>query len=134
MNQQYRIPTPTPTLTPRPTPTPAPTPTPRPTPTAPPAPATPTTTTLTVVRVPLPLGLGGFAIPTALVPPSNATGTVQLKDGATNLGGPVSVLGGIAVGPISVLGKGQHQLIAVFTSTDPTKFKPSTSNTVTFTF
>jgi hypothetical protein len=118
------------TPTPTPTPTPVPTPTPSPTP----IPATPTTTTLTVVQVPLPLGLGGIAFPTALVAPSNATGTVQFKDGATNLGGPVPVLGGIAVGPISVLGKGQHQLIAVFTPTNPTQFKLSTSNTVTFTF
>jgi hypothetical protein len=87
-----------------------------------------------VVKVPLPLGLGGIAIPTTRVAPANATGTVQFKDGTTNLRGPVSVLGGIAVGPVTVLGKGQHQLIAVFTPTDPTKFKPSTSNTVTFTF
>jgi hypothetical protein len=87
-----------------------------------------------VIQVPLPLELGGIAIPTARVAPTNATGTVQFKDGTTNLGTPVPVIGGIAVGPVSVLGKGQHQLIAVFTPTDPTKFKPSTSNTVTFTF
>jgi hypothetical protein len=37
-------------------------------------------------------------------------------------------------GPVSVLAKGRHRLTAVFTPTDPTKFKPSTSNTVTFTF
>lgn len=84
--------------------------------------------------MPLPLGLGGIAIPTARVAPANATGTVQFKDRATNLGGPVSVLGGIAIGPVTALGKGQHQLIVVFTPTDPTKFKPSTSNTVTFSF
>jgi hypothetical protein len=87
-----------------------------------------------VIQVPLPLGLGGIAIPTARVAPPNATGTVQFKDGTTNLGGPVSVLGGIAIGPVTTLAKGQHHLTAVFTPTAPTKFEPSTSNTVTFTF
>lgn len=76
----------------------------------------------------------GIAIPTARLTPANATGTVQFKDGATNLGGPVPVLGGIAVGPITVLGRGQHQLTATFTPNPSTKFTPSTSNTVTFTF
>ena len=84
--------------------------------------------------MPLPLGLGGIAIPTARLTPTNAIGTVQFTDGATNLGGPVSVLGGIAVGPVTVLGKGQHKLTAVFTPSPTTKFAPSTSNTVTFTF
>ena len=84
--------------------------------------------------MPLPLGLGGIAIPTATVAPANAVGTVQFKNGTTNLGGPVSVLGGIAIGPVTTLTPGQHQLTAVFTPTDPTKFKPSTSNTVTVTF
>ena len=87
-----------------------------------------------MVQVPLPLGLGGIAIPTARLTPPNAAGRVQLKDGATSLGGPLPIFGGIAVGPVTVLAKGQHQLIAVFTPTDSTKFKPSTSNTVTFTF
>jgi hypothetical protein len=72
--------------------------------------------------------------PTAHLTPPNAVGTVQFKDGTTNLGGPVSVVGGIAVRPVTILGTGQHQLTAVFTPTDSTKFKPSTSNTVTFTF
>jgi Bacterial Ig-like domain (group 3) len=87
-----------------------------------------------VVQVPLPLGLGGIAIPTARLTPANAVGTVQFKDGTRNLGGPIPILGGIAVGPVTVLVKGQHQLTAVFTPVTPTKFKPSTSNTVTFTF
>lgn len=47
-----------------------------------------------MVQVPLPLGLGGIAIPTARLTPANALGTVQFKDGATNLGIPVPVLGG----------------------------------------
>jgi Bacterial Ig-like domain (group 3) len=84
--------------------------------------------------VPLPLGLGGIAIPTVRVAPPNAAGTVQFKDGTTNLGAPVPVAGGVAVGPVSVLSRGPHSLTAVFTPTDPTKFKSSTSNTVTFRF
>jgi hypothetical protein len=72
--------------------------------------------------VPLPLGLGGIAIPTARITPANAIGTVQFKDGTSNLGGPVPVVGGIAVGPVTVLGKGQHQLTAIFTPTNPSKF------------
>ena len=49
-------------------------------------------------------------------------------------GGPIPVFGGIAVGPVTVLAKGQHQLTAIFTPTNPSKFTPSTSNKVTFTF
>jgi Tol biopolymer transport system component len=128
-------PSPTPVVTPAPTPVPpTPSPTPRPTPSPSPAPVTATTTTLSVIQVPLPLGLGGIAIPTAHVAPPNAAGTVQFTDGTTNLGGPVPVAGGVAVGPVRILGRGSHSLTAVFTPTNPTKFKPSTSNTVTFTF
>jgi YVTN family beta-propeller protein len=118
------------TRTSTPTPTPAPTPAPRPTP----APITVTTTTLNVIQVPLPLGLGGFAIPIAHVAPLNATGTVQFRDGSTDLGTPLPVAGGVAVGRISLLSRGTHSLSAVFTPTNPAKFTLSTSNTVTFTF
>ncbi|MBV9061270.1 MAG: Ig-like domain repeat protein, partial [Pseudonocardiales bacterium] len=122
-------PTPTPVVTPTPTPTPVVTPTPTPVPGA-----TVTTTTLTVIRIPLPLGLGGIVIPIAQVAPANATGTVQFKDGSANLGAPVPVFAGIAIGPVSTLRPGSHSLSAVFTPTNPTKFQPSTSNTVTVTF
>jgi hypothetical protein len=85
--------------------------------------------------VPLPLGLGGIMIPTAHVTPANAAGTVQFFTDATKpLGRPVPVIGGIAVGPVSVLGRGTHSLTVVFTPTNATKFKSSTSNTVTFKF
>jgi hypothetical protein len=73
-------------------------------------------------------------IPTAHVTPTNAAGTVQFKDGTTNLGNPVRATPGTVAGGISRLSPGQHTLTATFTPTDPTKFKPSTSNTVTFTF
>jgi hypothetical protein len=119
-------PTPTPVVTPSPTPTPTPVVTPSPTP----VPVITTTTTLSVIKVSLPLGLGGLVIPTAHVTPFSATGTVQFKDGATNLGRPVPVIAGTAIGPISILGQGTHSLIAVFTPTNSTRFTSSTSSPV----
>ena len=91
-------------------------------------------TTLTVIEVPLPLGLGGVAIPIAHVALSNAVGTVQSQDSSTNLGGPMPVIAGTAIGPICILRTGSHSLTAVFTPTDPSNVQPLTSNTVTFTF
>jgi hypothetical protein len=87
-----------------------------------------------VIKVPLPFGLGGFAIPIAHMAPSKSVGTVQFKDGSTNLGGPVPVFGGVAVGPFTSLRPGAHSVTAVFNPTNRSTFQPSTSNTVTFTF
>ena len=87
-----------------------------------------------MIKVPLPLGFGGIAILFATVAPPNAVGTVQFKDGTANLGGPVHVVGGIAPGPTTSLGKGPHSLTAVFTPTNTANFQPSTSNAVKFTF
>ena len=61
----------------------------------------------------LPLGLGGIVIPTAHVAPTSAAGTVQFKDGATNIGAPARVTPSAIVGPVSTLGRGQHSLTAV---------------------
>ncbi|MGH3846792.1 MAG: Ig-like domain-containing protein [Pseudonocardiaceae bacterium] len=66
--------------------------------------------------------------------PTNAVGKVQFKDGATNLGGPVTVTGGVAIGPFTTLPAGPHSITATFTPTNPANFKPSTSNTVNFNF
>jgi hypothetical protein len=90
--------------------------------------------TLTVIEVPLPLNLGGIAIPIAQVTPADAAGTVQSQDDTTNLGGPVPILAGTAIGPIYVLHTGSHSLTTTFTPTDPTNIQPLTSNTVTFAF
>jgi len=81
----------------------------------------------------LPLGLGGIVIPTAHVAPINATGTVQFKDGSANLGAPVPVIARTAIS-VSTLRPGTHSLSAVFTPTNPTRFQPSTSTTVTVKF
>jgi hypothetical protein len=80
------------------------------------------------------LGLDGLVIPIGYVMPVNAAGTVQFKDGAANLGRPVPVVAGIALGPVSILNAGQHSLSAIFTPSNPTRFQPSVSNTVTLRF
>ncbi len=68
------------------------------------------------------------------VAPFNVAGTVQFKDGTTNLGGPVRVTGGFAFGPFTIPPPSPHSLTATFTPADPAAFGPSTSNTVAFTF
>jgi hypothetical protein len=90
--------------------------------------------TLTIIEVPLPLNLGGIAIPIAQVTPADATGTVQSQDGNTNLGEPIPVVAGTAIGPIYVLHAGSHSLTTIFTPANQAAVQPLTSNTVTFRF
>jgi hypothetical protein len=134
-------PSPSPSTSPSPSPSPStspsssPSPSPNPSPTATPTPtpgagATATTTTLTMIRIRLPLRLGGFVIPIVRVIP-HVAGTIQIKNGTANLGGPVPVAAGFAFGGFFVLPRGTHSLTAVFTPTDPAAVQPSTSNTVT---
>jgi len=88
-----------------------------------------------VIQVPLPFGLGGLALPIANVAPFNAAGTVQFKDGTTNIGRPVRVTAGFAFGGLVFLPAGPHSLTAVFTPRNPARFGPSTSTPpMTFTF
>jgi hypothetical protein len=56
-----------------------------------------------------------------------AAGTVQFKDGPTNVGAPVTVGNGTASQTTSMLATGPHRLIAVFTPTDPMALHRSTS-------
>lgn len=86
-----------------------------------------------MVQVRLPLSLGSFALPIATVDPRKADGTVQFVVDGHNLDGAVTVHGGNAVGPLTPLGKGPHSVTAQFTPADSAAFKPSISNTVTFT-
>ncbi len=90
-----------------------------------------TTTTLTVTPSG-PQSQGTQATLKATVTPS-AAGTVQFKDGTTNLGGPVAVnvSNGTASKNVGAARVGQHQLTAVFTPTNPAAFGPSTSTPVT---
>jgi hypothetical protein len=68
----------------------------------------------------------------ATVTPATAVGTVQFKDGTTNLGNPVIVMNGTASGFTSALPAGSRSLLAVFAPTDPAAYAPSTSPAVTF--
>jgi hypothetical protein len=61
----------------------------------------------------------------AQVTPANATGTVQFKDGDTELGMPRPVIGGFALTVTSKLTKGTHSLTAVFTAANQAAFGPS---------
>jgi hypothetical protein len=64
----------------------------------------------------------------ASVSPSKATGTVQLKDGITPIGGPVNVFGGFALGFTMGWDTGAHNLTAEFTPTDLTAYRPSSDS------
>ncbi|HJT04913.1 MAG TPA: Ig-like domain-containing protein, partial [Pseudonocardiaceae bacterium] len=77
--------------------------------------------------------LGGFVIPFANVRP-RASGTVQFKDGTTNLGNPVPIATGIAFGGFFVIPPGSHSLTAEFAPANPEAARPSTSNVLNFTF
>ena len=65
---------------------------------------------------------------TATVSGSSPTGTVQFRDGATNLGSPVTASDGIATFTTSTLAVGSHPITAVY-SGDANNLT-STSNTV----
>jgi hypothetical protein len=130
-------PTPTPVPgTPTPVPgTPTPTPVPVPgTPTPTPAPTPGATATTTKLHVfPRFFPFQGFpAILIARVSPSDAAGTVQFRDGATNIGDSVPVSGGFAFRITTTLTRGTHSLTAEFIPTNTAAFGPSTSKTVKF--
>jgi Big-like domain-containing protein len=92
----------------------------------------PATSTALATSPASPVAEGTPVTLTATVTPATATGAVQFKDGATNLGIPVVVSNGTASGTTSSLAAGSHQLTAVFTPIDPAAFSPSTSPPVTF--
>jgi hypothetical protein len=46
----------------------------------------------------------------------------------------VAVIGGVAAGSLTAVPAGTHSITAVFTPTNPARFTPSTSNTVTVKF
>lgn len=92
-----------------------------------------TTTSTTLSTSPTsPTSQGTPVYLTATVRPATATGTVQFKDGTTNLGPPVTVANGTASGTTSSLTARSHQLTAGFTPTDPATHGPSTSPPVTY--
>ncbi|WP_430335107.1 Ig-like domain-containing protein [Rhodococcus sp. ACT016] len=74
-------------------------------------PAAATTTSITVP----PTATTGLAVDlVAAVNPASATGTMQFKDGATNLGAPVQVTGGVATLAHTFTTTGAHSITAGF--------------------
>ncbi len=96
-----------------------------------PVPTTATTTTALQVTPGSPQNAGTQVTLTATVTPSNAPGSVQFFDGATPIGGPVTVVSGVASTSTSGLSVATHSLTATFTPTNPasnpTEFSGSTS-------
>jgi Bacterial Ig-like domain (group 3) len=92
---------------------------------------TPTTTTLTTN--PTSTAPQGTEVTlTAKINPTAAAGKVQFKDGPKDLGTPVPVTGGTALGKTKNLTVGSHQLTAAFIPTNSAVYGPSTSQPVTF--
>ncbi|HEX3335917.1 MAG TPA: Ig-like domain-containing protein, partial [Jatrophihabitans sp.] len=89
-------------------------------------PAVVASTTTTLTATPSPATVGDTVTLNATVTPSGAAGTVQFKDGASNIGAPVTVTSGAASTTTSTLAAGSHSLSAVFTPNDPTSFGGST--------
>ncbi|MGW0043222.1 beta strand repeat-containing protein [Rhodococcus sp. NPDC003348] len=81
--------------------------------------------TTTTLNVPATAKTGTAVDLTATVAPAGATGTVQFKDGATNIGAPVAVTGGTATLNHTFTTTGAHSITAVY-SGDATNH-PSTS-------
>jgi len=101
-----------------------------------PAPSsTATTTTLTATPVGS-AAVGSSVTLNAAITPATAPGTVQFKDGASNIGAAVPVVAGAATTSTSALATGSHSLTAVFTPTNPpanpTQYAGSTSPVVTY--
>ena len=91
-----------------------------------------TATTLMVIPSG-PVVQGTPLILVAQVAPANAAGTVQFKDGGSELGPPRPVFDGFALTVTSKLTKGAHSLTAVFTATNQAAFGPSTPPPVSLT-
>jgi hypothetical protein len=92
----------------------------------------PTDTSTTLTTSPAsPVTQGAPVTLTATVTPAAAVGTVQFKDGTTNLGPPVTVSNnGTVSGSTSRLTIGSHQLTAVFTPNNRAAHNYSTSGPV----
>jgi hypothetical protein len=94
-------------------------------------PSGPAATTTTLTPATQTVGVGGNATVTAHVAPSSAAGSVQFKDGSTNLGSPIAVSGGTAVFSTTSLSTGSHSITGTFVPTDSSAFSASTSAPVT---
>ncbi|MCA1008896.1 Ig-like domain-containing protein [Rhodococcus hoagii] len=78
----------------------------------------PTTSTTTTLIVPPSAKTGDTVQLSAKVSPATATGSVQFKNGNTNLGAPVSVVNGVASLPWSFASPGPQAITAAFSGTN----------------
>lgn len=78
--------------------------------------ADPLVATTTDLQVPASAKTGEAVTLTANVGPANSVGTVQFKDGGTNIGGPVTVSGGVATLAHTFDTVGAHDVTAAFTA------------------
>ncbi|HEX6360858.1 Ig-like domain-containing protein [Actinophytocola sp.] len=90
-----------------------------------------TTSTALSVSPSAPVSQGTPVTLTATVTPSSAAGTVQFKNGTTNVGSPVAVSGGTASLTTSALPVGANSLTAVFTGSSA-NISGSTSPAVSY--
>jgi hypothetical protein len=98
-----------------------------------PAASSAVTTSTALAASPVGHQTGGSSVTlTATVAPSGAVGSVQFKDGATNIGTPVEVSAGTAVRATSTLAAGAHSLTAVFSPTNPGAFAASSSTPLSY--
>jgi hypothetical protein len=74
----------------------------------------PAATTTTLASSANPASSGQSVTFTATVAGNSPTGSVQFRDGATNLGGPVALAGGVATLTTSSLSAGSHSISAVY--------------------
>lgn len=86
-------------------------------------------TTTTTLTAPATAQTGQQVTLTANLDPANAAGSVQFKDGNTNIGGPVAVSNGKAIAQTTFATAGQRSITAVFTGS--AGFKSSTSEAQT---
>ncbi|OYD67548.1 beta strand repeat-containing protein [Rhodococcus sp. OK302] len=75
-------------------------------------------TTTTTLDAPTISSVGAEITLSASVAPSPAGGTVQFKDGETDLGAPIAVSGGTASMPYTFTTTGAHSVTAVFSGVD----------------
>ncbi len=91
------------------------------------------TVTTTTLTAPGNVPSGGNVTLTATVAPAAAAGTVQFKDGSTNLGTPVTVTNGTAQFSTTTLADGPHSITAAFTPANANAFGASVSQPSTVT-
>lgn len=107
---------------------------------APPPPPAKATTTVTLDLTPLQPKVGGEVTLTATVAGKTPTGTVQMKDGASDLGAPIALTAGAdvtsatATFKTSALTEGAHVVSAVYSGDDDDAASTSTKISFAVTF